>query len=192
MSEVKKPVLLDANLADEKILHPGKGSLKLQMDGVDEVTLSLEDRAETIPMHRFVKIFNQLGFVGYFRRTSRGQNIGTENTYTLRHGIDILQDSVWDAEETFTGTKDQLMAAILNKQTQLINGVKPWALGSCADTSSITKDINYDNLLDLLEDLAEDGGGYYFTYNQSVWPWTVSLVAKPSGVASEFRLDRNI
>lgn len=192
MIEVKKPILQTAALANDAMLHPVKGTLKLVMNGVSEATLTLADKAETIPMHRFVKIFNQLGFVGYFRRTSRGQNIGTENTYTLRHGIDILQDSVWDAEETFTGTKAQLMAAILNKQTQLINGVKPWALGSCADTSSITKDINYDNLLDLLEDLAEDGSGYYFTYNQSVWPWQVSLVAKPNTVASEFRLDRNI
>ena len=192
MIEVKKPILQTAALANDAMLHPVKGTLKLVMNGVSEATLTLADKAETIPMHRFVKIFNQLGFVGYFRRTSRGQNIGTENTYTLRHGIDILQDSVWDAEETFTGTKAQLMAAILNKQTQLINGVKPWALGSCADTSSITKDINYDNLLDLLEGLAEDGGGYYFTYNQSVWPWQVSLVAKSNTVASEFRLDRNI
>ena len=198
MIEVKNPVLQTASLGNDAMLHPVKGTLKLVMNGVSEATLTLADKAETIPMHRFVKIWNQLGFVGYFRRTSRGQNIGTDNTYTLRHGIDILQDSVWDAEETFTGTKAELMAAILNKQTQLIQRPndseprKPWALGSCADTSSVTKDINYDNLLDLLEDLTEEGGGYYFTYNQSVWPWTVSLVAKPSGVASEFRLDRNI
>ena len=198
MSEVKKPVLLDANLADEKILHPGKGSLKLQMDGVDEVTLTLEDRAETIPMHRWVKIWNGLGFVGYFRRTSRGRNIGTENSYTLRHGIDILQDSIWDAETTFNGTKTQFLTALLDKQTHLIQGPgdssprKPWVLGSCADTSTVKKDIKYDNLMDLFEEMTEEGGGYYFAYNQSVWPWQVSLVAKPSDAESEFRLNRNM
>jgi len=198
MTEVKNPILLDGGLADESMLHPVKGTLKIQMNDVSEATLTLEDKAETIPMHRWVKIWNARGFVGCFRRTSRGRNIGTDNSYTLRHGIDILQDSVWNAEETFTGTKAELMAAILNKQTQLIQGPndseprKPWALGSCADTSSVTKDINYDNLLDLMQDLVEEGGEYYFTYDQSVWPWTVSLVAKPSDVASEFRLDRNI
>ena len=198
MTEVKNPILLDGGLADESMLHPVKGTLKIQMNDVSEATLTLEDKAETIPMHRWVKIWNARGFVGCFRRTSRGRNIGTDNSYTLRHGIDILQDSVWNAEETFTGTKAELMAAILNKQTQLIQGPndseprKPWALGSCADTSSVTKDINYDNLLDLMQDLVEEGGEYYFTYNQNVWPWTVSLVAKPSEVASEFRLDRNI
>jgi phage minor structural protein len=192
MTEVKKPILLDSCLADEAMLHPSKGALKLQMEDVSECTLTLEDKAETIPMHRWVKIWNGLGFVGCFRRTSRGRNIGTDNTYTLRHGIDILQDSVWNAEETYTGTMTQFLTALLNKQTHLINGVKPWVLGSCEDTSSVNKDIKYDNLMDLFEGCVEQGGGYYFTYNMSVWPWQVSLVAKPSSIASEFRLDRNM
>lgn len=192
VTEVKKPILLDANLGDVNILHPAKGTLKLQMEGVYEATLTLEDKAEVIPMHGWVKIYNQNGFAGIYRRTSRGRNIGTDNSYTLKHGIDILQDSVWDAEETFEGTKTQFLTAILNKQTQLINGVKPWVLGSCADTSSVKKDIKYDNLMDLFESAVEEGGDYYYTYNQNVWPWQVSLVAKPSEVASEFRLDRNM
>ena len=203
MTEVKMPVLLGTDtsgnqLAEESMLHPQKGVLKLQMTGVSEATLTLEDRAETIPMRRWVKIWNTLGFVGYFRRTSRGRNIGTDNSYTLRHGIDILQDSIWDAETTFEGTKTQFLTALLDKQTQLIQGPednaprKPWVIGTCEDTGNITKDIKYDNLLDLMEGMAEEGGGYYFTYNQSVWPWQVSLVAKPNTVASEFRLDRNI
>ena len=198
MTEVKNPILLDSNLADQTMLHPGKGTLKMQMEGVSECTLTLEDRAETIPMHRWVKIWNTMGFVGCFRRTGRGRNIGTDNSYTLRHGIDILQDSVWDDEEKFEGTKTEFLTALLNKQTHLIQGPgdaeprKPWVLGSCADTGSVNKDIKYDNLLDLFESAVEQGGGYYFTYNMSVWPWQVSLVAKPSDVASEFRLDRNM
>lgn len=192
MIEVKRPELLNASLGVVSMLHPTKGTLKLSMDDVSEATLTLEDKAESIAMHQWVKIYNQMGFVGYFRRTSRGRNIGNENSYTLKHGIDILQDSVWDAETTFEGTKAEFLTAILNKQTNLINGVKPWVLGSCADTSSMTKDINYDNLMDLFRGAAEEGGGYYFTYNQNVWPWQVSLVAKPSAVESEFRLERNM
>ena len=198
MTEVKRPILLDANLADQAMLHPAKGTLKLQMEDVSECTLTLEDKAESIGMHRWVKIWNTLGFVGFFRRTSKGRNIGTDNSYTLRHGIDILQDSIWDAEETFEGTKTQFLTAILNKQTQLIQGPgdssprKPWVLGSCADSGNVKKDIKYDNLMDLFEGCVEQGGGYYFTYNMNVWPWQVSLVAKPDTVASEFRLNRNM
>ena len=198
MIEVKRPVLLDANLKDAAMLHPTKGTLKLTMEGVSEATLTLEDRAETVPMHGWVRLYNQLGFAGYFRRSSRGRNIGTDNSYTLRHGIDILQDSIWDAETTFTGTMTQFLTALLDKQTHLIQGPgddaprKPWALSSCADTSTVTKEINYDNLMDLFEECVTQGGDYYFTYDQTVWPWTVSLVAKPSAVASEFRLERNV
>ena len=192
MIEVKRPELLTSSLAVSQMLHPSKGSLKLQMDDVSECTLTLEDKAETIPMHGWVKIYNQFGFVGYFRRTSRNHTVYTDNSYTLKHGIDILQDSVWDDETEFSGTVTQFLTALLNKQTHLINGVKPWALGTVADTSSVKKDINYDNLLDLLQSLANEKHEYYFTFNQTVWPWTVSFVAKPSSVASEFRLNRNI
>ena len=192
MIEVKKPELLTASLGVSNILHPTDGSLMLKMDGPSEATLTLEDKAESIPMHGWVKIYNQLGFVGIFRRISRERDIATNNTYNLRHGIDILQDSVWDAEETYEGTTTQFLTALLNKQTQLVNGVKPWVLGTCADTSNVKKDINYDNLLDLFEGVTEQGGGYYFTYDQTSFPWTVNLVAKPLAVESEFRLNRNI
>ena len=192
MIDVKRPELLDASLGVVSMLHPSNGSLKLNMDGPSEATLTLEDKAESIPMHGWVKMYNQLGFVGIFRRISRNRTITSDNTYNLKHGIDILQDSIWDEETTFTGTKTEFLTAILNKQTQLINGVKPWTLGSCADTSTVKKDISYDNLLDLFTGAAEQGGDYYFSYDQSSFPWTVSLVAKPSEVASEFRLNRNI
>ena len=192
MIEVKMPELLTASLGVANILHPTDGSLMLKMDGPSEATLTLEDKAESIPMHGWVKIYNQLGFVGIFRRISRERDITTNNTYNLRHGIDILQDSVWDAEETYEGTTTQFLTALLNKQTQLVNGVKPWVLGTCADASNVKKDINYDNLLDLFEGVTEQGGGYYFTYDQTSFPWTVNLVAKPSAVESEFRLNRNI
>ena len=192
MIEVKMPELLNASMGVANVLHPTDGTLRLSMDSPSECTLTLEDKAEAIPMHGWVKIYNQLGFVGIYRRISRERDITTNNTYTLRHGIDILQDSVWDAEETYEGTTAQFLTALLNKQTQLVNGVKPWVLGSCADTSNVKKDINYENLLDLLEGVNEQGSGYYFTYDQTSFPWTVSLVAKPSDVASEFRLNRNI
>ena len=199
MIEVKKPVLLDAHLGDNELLYPTKGSLKLQMTGVSEASLTLVDKSDGIPMHAWVKIYNQLGFVGIFRRTGRDNNITVDKSYTLQHGIDILNDSVWDAETEFTGTKTEFLTQLLNRQTSLIQGPgdssprKPWVLGSCADTSSYTKKkINYDNLLSLLNGMVEEGGDYYFSYDQTVWPWTVSLVAKPSVVASEFRLSRNL
>ena len=198
MSETKRPILLNDELQDVTMLHPSNGTLKLSMNDVSECTLTLEDNAETVPFHAWVKVFNQLGFVGIFRRTSRSQTIGSDYNCTLRHGIDILQDGIWNEETTFEGTKAQFIQAILAKQTQLIKGPgdssprAPWVLGSCADTSTVKQDINYDNLMDLLKGSMDEGGDYYLTYDQTVWPWQVSVVAKPSAVESEFRLERNM
>lgn len=189
---VKLPVLLNGSMQESAILYPTKGVLKINASGVSEAQLTLADKSTSIPMHGWVKLWNQNGFVGIFRRTSRNNNITVDKSVTLRHGIDILNDSVWEAQEDFTGTLTEYLTAILNHQTSLIKGVKPWVLGSCAKTASVAKSINYDNLMDLLQGTVDEGEDYYFSYDQTVWPWQISLVAKPSGVLSEFRLNRNI
>ena len=190
--KVKMPVLLDSTLKESAILYPTKGTLKIKANDVSEAQLTLSDKSQAVPMHGWVKIYNQNGFVGIFRRTSRNNNVTVDKTITLRHGIDILQDSVWEGSEDFSGTMTQYLTAILNHQTSLINGVKLWVLGTCADTQTVAKTLNYDNLMTLLKGTVDSGGDYYFTYDQTVWPWQINLVAKPSGVKSEFRLNRNI
>ena len=192
MIEVKMPILLDSELNPSTMLYPSKGTLTLNMNAVSEASLTLREQDEPIPMHAWVKIYNQLGFTGIFRRTSQDKNITVDRAYTLRHGIDILQDSIWQANTDFSGTVQEFLTQLLNQQTHLIKGVRPWMLGTCADTSTIKKSINYDSLLELFESIVEDGSDYYFTYDQTVWPWRVSLVQKSSEVASEFRLSRNI
>ena len=192
MMTVKMPVLLDSSLQESAILYPTKGSLKLKANDVSEVQLTLGDKSTAVPMHAWIKIYNQNGFVGIFRRTGRNSNIAVDRSITLRHGIDILNDSVWEGQEDFEGTLEQYLTAILAHQTALIDGVKPWTLGTCADIRNVAKSLNYNNLFSLLKECVDNGGDYYWTYDQTVWPWEISLVAKPSGVRSEFRLNRNI
>jgi len=198
MRTVKNPILLDANLNDQEMLRPTKGSLSLQLCDVSECSLTLPLDSPNVHMHAWIKVFNQNGFVGIFRRTSNNRSIPNDLSTTFRHGIDILQDSIWDDETDFEGTKAEFLTALLNKQTSLIQGPgdsaprKPWVLGTCADTSTYKKSIKYNNLLDLFQDLEDEGGDYYFSYNQTVWPWTVSFLHRSSTVASEFRLKRNM
>lgn len=192
MMTVKMPVLLDSSLQESAILYPTKGSLKLKANDVSEAQLTLGDKSTAVPMHAWVKIYNQNGFVGVFRRTSRNSNIAVDKSITLRHGIDILNDSVWEGQEDFEGTLAEYLTAILSHQTALINGVKPWVLGTCADARNVAKSLNYNNLFSLLKECIDTGSDYYFTYDQTVWPWEISLVEKPAGVRSEFRLNRNI
>ena len=190
---VKRPVLLDNQLRERSILYPTKASLTLNMTGPSECSLTLPKDAPRIDMHGWVKIFNQNGFVGIFRRTSSSHNAPLDVTVQLRHGIDILQDSLWQEETEFTGSTGEFITAILNHQTALVNGQKPWVLASCADTTQIEeKKISYNNLWDLLRSLEDESGDYYFTYDQSTFPWRLSYVKKNSTPMSEFRLSRNL
>jgi len=191
--EVKRPVLLDYQLRERAILYPTKASLTLNMSTPSECSLTLPKDAPRLDMHAWVKVFNQNGFVGIFRRTSTTHNAPLDLTVQLRHGIDILQDSLWQEETTFSGTKAAFITAVLNHQTALVNGQKPWVLGTCADTGSISeKKISYNNLQDLLKELMDETGNYYFTYDQTVFPWRLNYVAKNDTPMSEFRLSRNL
>ena len=190
---VKRPVLVDSNLNEQEILYPNKASLTLNLTGAHEVQLTLPEKTMGIGMHAWIKVWNQNGFVGYFRRTSATQSIPSDRTLIFKHGIDILQDSLWQEETTFSGTKAAFITAVLNHQTAMIKGVKPWVLGTCEDSGNISeKKISYNNLQDLLKELQDETGDYYFTYDQTVFPWRLNYIRKNDTPMSEFRLSRNL
>ena len=189
---IRSPALLSASLAEVARLDPSSMSLTLNMVGSSEASLTLPEDAPAVNIHDWISIYTPQGLEGIFRVTNVAHNLVKQIDVTLLHGIDILSDSVWPAQTTFSGTKAAYITALLNKQTHLVNGVKPWVLGTCADATTIEREINYDRLSTLLDELVEDGGDYYFTYDMSTFPWTLNYVARPSAVASEFRLTRNV
>lgn len=195
MAEVKRPVLLNSDLSESMILYPSKAQLTLNLNGVSTCQLTMakwSDSLTQIRMHSWIKIYNQHGFVGIFRRTSANKNIPSDHTIQLRHGIDILQDSLWMTETDFSGSTTSFLTALLNQQTALINGVKPWVLGTCEDTSTIQRKISYNNLLELITGMEDPAGDYYFTYDQTDFPWVLNYVRKSTEPECEFRLSRNL
>ena len=189
---IRRPSLLTAALSEKERLQPTAGSVTLKMVGASEATLTLDESAPAVKVHDWISIYTQRGFTGIFRVSNIAQTYKKQIDLTLLHGIDILSDSVWAAQTDFSGTKAQFITALLNQQTQLINGQKPWVLGTCADTATYEKTINYDRLSSLLDALVEEGDDYYFTYDQSSFPWVLNYVAKNQTPTSEFRLTRNV
>lgn len=189
---IRRPALLSADMTESTRLDPTAMSVTLNMVGASEATISLPDDAPEVRIHDWISIYTGRGFCGVFRVSNIADGLRRQTDLTLLHGRDILADSAWAAQLEFEGTKAEYLAAILNQQTHLINGVKPWVLGTCADTSTYKKSINYDRLSNLLEELEEDGSDYYFTYDQTVFPWVLNYVAKDQTVTSEFRLTRNV
>ena len=189
---VRLPGILSSSLAEVGRLNPTAGSLTMKMVGTSEAAMTIPEGSPAVNIHDWVSIYTGRGLAGIFRICNVAENLKKQIDLTMLHGRDILSDSVWAAQTDFSGTKTQFLTQLLAQQTQLINGVKPWALGTCEDSATIEKSINYDRLSTLLESMEEEGSGYYFVYDQTTWPWTISYVAKPQNIASEFRLSRNI
>lgn len=192
MIDVKRPVLLDAVLNPSRTVNASAMELAFNSPGVSQATLTLPPDEPELPMHAWVNLYNQNGFAGVFRVTTPQTDFLQAQTVTLRHGIDVLSDAVCAEQGDFSGTVTQLLTKILGYQTQGIGGTKFWALGTCEDSHTLKYSLNYDNLMDLMAKIEEDEPDYYFVYDQSSFPWTVSFVAKPAFADTEFRENRNI
>ena len=192
MIDVKRPRLLDNTLHETAVLYPLGLQLNLQTPGVSTAAMTLAPGDGTPAMHAWVALYNANGFVGYYRVTSPATDYTQQAVITLRHGIDCLADAVLAAQEEYNGTPAALLTRIMNAQTTLVNGVKPWTLGDCAATDNIKMQLNYPRLNDLLADIEEKLEGYIIEYDQTVFPWVMHVHTKPATVDSEFRLNRNI
>lgn len=192
MIDVKRPVLLDASLQPVRALNAENVDLVLNSPGVSQVTITLPPNEDEPPVHSFVEVFNQNGFVGVFRVAVPTTDYTRQHSVVARHGIDTLADSVFPAQTEFSGTVAQYLAQILSFQTATVDDVAFWQLGTCECASTIKKSLNYDRLSDLLPALEEEFDAYYFEYDQTAFPWTLHFKAKPSAVGTEFRLGRNV
>lgn len=189
---MRYPGLLNADLTERARLEPMSGSLTLKMVGSGDAELTLPEGGPAVSVHDLISIYTEKGYAGIYRVTNVSHNYKKQIDVSLLHAIDLLSDSVWAAQTDFEGTRAQYITALLDQQTTLINGVKPWTLGTCHDTGTVKKSINYDRLSDLMEEMEDDGGDYYFTYDFTTWPWTVNYLEKPQNAVSEFRLARNV
>ena len=189
MTDIRVPLprLLDDDLQEVRRLHPTAMSVTANLTGLGEADITLADTDEAPAMHAFVEIYTARGSMGIYRITNVGRNYRREITLTLRHAIDTLSDSLWRAQEVWTGTMTQYLTRLLTFQTSA-----RWQLGTCAcDTQIKEKSLNYDRLSALLEEVEDEAEDYCLEYDFTTSPWTVSLIGKPAAVSAEFRLNRN-
>ena len=190
---VQAPILLDNELNEQQRLNPITGMQTIKATGCSECVLTLPPDAPDIKIHDWIRINNNNGFSGYYRVSNIAFTPDKRIEITLLHGRDILNDSVYDFQGNFSGNVTMFLAEVLNRQTALINGVKPWSIGTVGDrTTVVDLDINYDRLEDLLQELEDESSAYCFTYNMETFPWQLNYVAKDNTVVSEFRLSKNV
>lgn len=186
MTRVRLPRLLDSSFGEMARIQPTAFSLARNLREASTAQMTIV--GDDVAMRDWMELYTLNGSAGLYRVTQIDSTPRRETALTLRHGIDTLSDDVWADQTDFDGTVDEFLGDLLNQQTTAL-----WQLGDCDDTSAYKKSgINYTRLSELFWGLADERLGYYYTFDFTTTPWTVSLKALPQTVASEFRLARNV
>lgn len=187
---VRLPRLLDANWKEVRRLYPSALSLDIERRSASTAEISLPSEDEPLPMLSFVELYTLRGSAGFFRVCQDAQAAQGENgqSYTLRHAIDTLRDSLWREQADFSGTMRQYLTGLLSWQTTVY-----WQLGVCEDTGAWKRGgLNYNRLDALLDEVRNDRPDYLFTYDFSTFPWTLNFVRASQAVDCEWRQARNL
>ena len=187
---VRMPRLLDANLQEARRLKPTALSLNLNRRSVSTAQITLPGEDEALPLMGFAELYLRRGSAGIFRvkETSQAAKGSNTRTYALSHAVSTLHDSVWRAQEDFSGTVTAFLTQLLSYQR-----TARWQLGTVQDAGAWKKSgINYDHLDTLLYELAADRKDYLLTFDFSTSPWTLNFVQASGQVDCEMRMRRNL
>lgn len=184
---VMYPRLLDQNMALIRRIEPVSGSLDLNLDPLSGAELELKP-GDSIPERSWVAMYTEHGLAGIFRSKPQRDRYGERSTsVSLVHGATELNDYL-------TGKSDQAQAAantVISTIFSAYNGTH-WVLGTVSPTASVVYSLNNSGVLDALVDIMEQLPGYMITFDQSVHPWRLNIVQRPSEVTAQGRLSRNI
>lgn len=152
-----------------------------------------EKNAECLPL-RFVEIFDGDERVDLFRITptsARRSSDGHTITYECEHVLATLLDDVLFQFHTVgnlgTFTSNVLMY-ILQRQTNA-----RWQLGTVSFSRQFEYTWENENLLSALYSVPKPfTGEYQWTWDTSVYPWKLNLVAPPAGVQAYIRYGFNL
>lgn len=185
------PRWLDGNLAEKGRLQPTALSVNLRLTGLSDGSMTMPAGIDGPGMRDWVRMFLPEGESIYYRVTTIAPSYPNEAVYTLTHARDAFSDCLLEQQTEFSGSVVCLLQMIIAAQTQQANGLPLWQLGVCECAESWKTSINYTRCSEILEALEEEFDGYCFAYDFTTTPWTLSFVAKPETVCTEFRLSRN-
>ena len=168
-------------------ITPVSASIDLKLMPLSSAELELLP-GETIPARSYVEMFTENGSAGIFRSRPITERYGSRSTHVaLEHAATEMND--WKTEKISEQEKaaNVAISTIFNSY-----GGSRWALGTISPTANVILSANYSGVLDAIIDIVEQLPDYMITFNQSVTPWTLNVVARPSAVSAEGRLSRNI
>jgi formylmethanofuran dehydrogenase subunit C len=190
---VRLPRLLDAQLREVCRLHPVTLSINERLVPPHDASMTLPP-GEGAPFHAWVELYTIDGSAGVYRVSGASECYVITGDVDLEHSAAILGDAIIPGEGTYSGTCAEVLTAMLANQTTLINGQKPWVLGTCAKSASIEYAYNCNNILSAMtEVVGDEKDGYALEFDDTHgFPWRVNVVSVETTASCEGRLSRNL
>ena len=190
---VRLPRLLDAQLREVCRFHPVTLSINERLVPPHDVSMTLPP-GEGAPFHAWVELYTIDGSAGFYRVSGASESYVITGDVDLEHSAAILGDAIIPGEGTYSGTCAEVLTAMLANQTTLINGQKPWVLGTCAKSASIEYAYDCNNILSAMtEVVGDEKDGYALEFDDTHgFPWRVNVVSVETTASCEGRLSRNL
>lgn len=190
---VRLPRLLDAQLREVCRLHPVTLSINERLVPPHDASMTLPP-GEGAPFRAWVELYTIDGGAGFYRVSSASESYVDTGDVDLEHSAAILGDAIIPGEGTYSGTCAEVLTAMLANQTTLVNGQKPWVLGTCAKSASIEYAYDCNNILSAMtEVVGDEKDGYALEFDDTHgFPWRVNVVSVETSASCEGRLSRNL
>lgn len=190
---VRLPRLLDAQLREVCRLHPVTLSINERLVPPHDASMTLPP-GEGAPFHALVELYTIDGSAGFYRVSGASESYVDTGDVDLEHSAAILGDAIIPGEGKYSGTCAEVLTAMLANQTTLINGQKPWVLGTCAKSASIEYAYDCNNILSAMtEVVGDEKDGYALEFDDTHgFPWRVNVVSVETSASCEGRLSRNL
>ena len=190
---VRLPRLLDAQLREVCRLHPVTLSINERLVPPHDASMTLPP-VEGASFHAWVELYTIDGSAGFYRVSSSSESYVSTGDVDLEHSAAILGDAIIPGEGTYRGTCAEVLAAMLENQTTLVNGQKPWVLGACAKSACIEYAYDCNNILSAMtEVVGDEKDGYALEFDDTHgFPWKVNVVSVETSASCEGRLSRNL
>lgn len=190
---VRLPRLLDAQLREVCRLHPVTLSINERLVPPHDASMTLPP-GEGAPFHAWVELYTIDGSAGFYRVSGASECYVITGDVDLEHSAAILGDAIIPGEGKYSGTCAEVLTAMLANQTTLVNGQKPWVLGTCAKIASIEYAYDCNNILSAMtEVVGDEKDGYALEFDDTHgFPWRVNVVSVETTASCEGRLSRNL
>ena len=202
MTKVRAPMLLDSSMHEVRRLEPASCSLSLNLTPPSTADLTvMMNIDDPVPMRAWVRLYDIHGDVGVYRVSASDTEYNSEEQrLTLEHGITSLRDKVIPSpaardedseikneDEDRLYTASEMLSWLLSQQNTVM-----WQAGTCAATENVILDRSDSSLFEMLLEMMDQLPEYDLSFDQSSFPWTVSIVAKAQTATAEGRLSRNL